>query len=155
LTIYFSTVKVDEFLQDAEGLAALGLMRSSSQLSFRESGQEDSDYAPDSTSPSSRSRGSSVKASKNKGHEAPVPQQPAQEYQDDSDDEFNNVDEGKLYVTFFSAPSIFTEFQFPFLYHLLNFNFFSWFSFNKHQELLPDFVSLLFFFQILFSLMHE
>lgn len=31
----FKIVKVDEFLQDAEGLAALGLMRSSSQLSFR------------------------------------------------------------------------------------------------------------------------
>lgn len=69
-------------------------MRSSSQLSFRESGQEDSDYAADSTSPSSRSRGSSVKGNKNKSHEAPLPQQPAQEYQDDSDDEFNNVDEG-------------------------------------------------------------
>lgn len=31
----FQTVKVDDFLQDAEGLATLGLARSSSQLSFR------------------------------------------------------------------------------------------------------------------------
>jgi hypothetical protein len=35
LTFVSCAVKVDEFLQDAEGLVTLGLMRSSSQLSFR------------------------------------------------------------------------------------------------------------------------
>jgi hypothetical protein len=35
LTFFSCAVKVDEFLQDAEGLMTLGLMRSSSQLSFR------------------------------------------------------------------------------------------------------------------------
>ncbi|XP_046633311.1 protein nervous wreck-like isoform X3 [Daphnia pulicaria] len=38
-------VKVDEFLQDAEGLVTLGLMRSSSQLSFRESAHEESEFS--------------------------------------------------------------------------------------------------------------
>lgn len=38
-------VKIDEFLQDAEGLMTLGLMRSSSQLSFRESAQEESEFS--------------------------------------------------------------------------------------------------------------
>jgi hypothetical protein len=35
LTFFSCAVKVDEFLQDAEGLVTLGLMRSSSQLSFQ------------------------------------------------------------------------------------------------------------------------
>jgi len=50
-------VKVDEFLQDAEGLATLGLIRSSSQLSFRESGNEESDFQDNASDCGSRSVG--------------------------------------------------------------------------------------------------
>lgn len=50
-------VKVDEFLQDAEGLATLGLIRSSSQLSFRESGNEESDFQDNASDCGSRTVG--------------------------------------------------------------------------------------------------
>jgi len=53
-------VKVDDFLQDAEGLATLGLARSSSQLSFRESGHEESDLQDGASDCGSRMAGHDI-----------------------------------------------------------------------------------------------